>query len=150
MTITNTTPTVWIAGTDARQVQSFQQRIDPFAHGHELDVHELMRSPLRVVHDVASHATAWLVVMHRDRCTPELHALAANCREANPGFRCMVLVPADIDLDAERRCWPDESIFLSERALSTTIIDRLRSETHAGRIANHRRRQIERLRHRTA
>ena len=150
MTITNTTPTVWIAGTDARQVQSFQQRIEPFARGHELDVHELLRSPLRVVHDVASHATAWLVVMHRDRCTAELHHLAAQCRQSNLGFRCMVLVPEGVDLEVERGFWPDESIFLPESALSTTIIDRLRSETHANRIANHRRRQIERLRHRSA
>lgn len=150
MTITNTTPTVWIAGVDARQVQSFQERIAPFATGHDLDALDLQRSPLRVVHDVASHATAWLVVMHRDRCTPELLALAAQCREANSGFRCMVLVPSDVDFDAERAIWPEESIFLPESALSTTIIDRLRSETHAGRIANHRRRQIERLRHRTA
>ena len=88
--------------------------------------------------------------MHRNRCTPELHALAAQCRQANPGFRCMVLVSTDTDLDLERASWPDESIFLLESALSTTIIDRLRSETHAGRIANHRRRQIERLRHRSA
>lgn len=150
MTITNTTPTVWIASADDRQVQSFQQRIEAFATGHELDAMDMLRSPLRIVHDVASHATAWFVVMHRNRCTPELHALATQCRQANPGFRCMVLVSKDTDLNLERASWPDESIFLLESALSTTIIDRLRSETHAGRIANHRRRQIERLRHRSA
>ena len=150
MTVSNTTPTVWIAGQDPRHVKSFQERIASFSSGHALDESDLVRSPMRVIHDVASHATAWLVVTHPDRWSPAMSALSAQCREANPGFRCLVLMPSEGLGDAERAMWPEDTIFLPLNSLSTTIIDRLRSETHAGRIANHRRRQIERLRQRSA
>ena len=145
MTTTQSTPTVCIVGKDERHANSFSQRISTFASGHELNEAELLRSPNRVVHDVATHVTAWLVVANPSMWSPQLIQLASDCRNSNAGFRCLVLVDMESSSEALRSIWPDQTIFLSDRSLSTTIIDKLRSETHANRIANHRRRQIERL-----
>jgi hypothetical protein len=41
--------------------------------------------------------------------------------------------------------WPENSIFLAENALSTTIIDRLRNETHVLRMMSSRMRHVRRL-----
>ncbi len=147
---THTTPTVWIAGKEQRAVDSYLQRIAPFADSHELSEGELERSPSRILHNVASRATAWFLVTAADRWTRELTDLAAQCREANSGFRCLVVADWEALSEEQRGIWPADTLFLPTTSLSTTIIDRLRSETHANRIASHRRRQIERLQQRSA
>ena len=145
-----TTPSVWVAGREQRHVDSYVQRIAHFADSQELSIGEMERAPGRILHDVTSRATAWFLVTAPDRWTPELLELAAQCRAANPGFRCLVLVDLAQITDAERAQWPAETLYISRESLSTSVIDRLRSETHAHRIASHRRRQIERLHRRTA
>ena len=126
------------------------QRIAHFAQGHELDESEWSRFPERVLHDIGTHATAWLVVTSESRWTPELIQLANQCREINAGFRCLVLVPFQSwEMEADS-VWPKDTLYLDSNSLSTTVIDRLRSETHAARIATQRRRHIERLQKRSA
>ena len=147
---THTTPSVWIAGKEQRSVESYLQRIAPFADSHELSEGELERSPSRILHNVASRATAWFLVTACERWSQELTDLAAQCREANSGFRCLVVADWEALSDEQRGVWPADTLFLPTNSLSTTIIDRLRSETHANRIATHRRRQIERLQQRSA
>lgn len=146
---THTTPTVWVAGKEQRLVDSYLQRIAPFADSHELSEGELERSPSRILHNVASRATAWFLVTAPGRWSADLRALAFQCREANAGFRCMVVADWEGLSEEERAFWPEDTVFVPTTALSTTIIDRLRSETHVNRIASHRRRQIERLQKRT-
>ena len=146
---THTTPTIWIAGQDQRHVNSYVERVAPFADAHELTPADAERFPGRVVHNVASRATAWLVVTDRQRWSPALSELAARCREVNAGFRCLVVADAAADATV-RGIWPEDTVYLPPTALSTTVIDRLRSETHANRIASHRRRQIERLQRKSA
>ena len=147
---THTTPAIWIAGKEQRLVDSYLQRIAPFAESHELSEVELERSPSRILHNVASRSTAWFLVTAPERWTDELTALARKCRELNSGFRCLVVADWESFSDVERTVWPEGTIFVPAHALSTTVIDRLRAETHANRIATHRRRQIERLQRRSA
>lgn len=147
---THTTPTIWIAGKEQRFVDSYLQRIAPFAESHELSESELERSASRILHNVASRSTAWFLVTAPERWTYELTSLARKCREFNSGFQCLVVADWESLSDSERMAWPEGTIFVPTHALSTTIIDRLRAETHANRIATHRRRQIERLQRRSA
>ena len=147
---THTTPTIWIAGKEQRFVDSYLQRIAPFAESHELSESELERSASRILHNVASRSTAWFLVTAPERWTYELISLARKCREFNSGFQCLVVADWESLSDGERMAWPEGTIFVPTHALSTTIIDRLRAETHANRIATHRRRQIERLQRRSA
>jgi len=150
MTTLHTTPSIWIAGKESKQVQSLIHRIAHFAQGHELDESELSCFRERVLHDVGTHATAWLVVTNESRWTPELVQLADQCREINSGFRCLVLAPLKAWNGESKKVWPEDTLYIDSDSLSTTVIDRLRSETHANRIASLRRRHIEGLQKRLA
>lgn len=150
MTTLQTTPSVWIAGKESKHVQSMIQRIAHFAQGHELDELELSRFRERVLHDIGTHATAWLVVTSGSRWSADLIQLAHECREVNSGFRCLVLVPLKTWNPDSSSVWPQDTLYIDADSLSTTVIDRLRSETHANRIATQRRRHIERLQKRSA
>ena len=138
MTTPFTTPTVWLAHPGNHASRSLLERIAPFAEGHDLQ--ELNGSgPSRLLHDVGQHATAWMVVYHNDDQVAVWQDLARQCREINDCFRCLVIGAPGTE------GWPEDSLFLPAAALSTTIIDRLRVESHALRMTSTRRRHIARL-----
>jgi hypothetical protein len=140
MTILNSTPTVWLALQNTTAAMALLRRIGDFAVGHELGVITTNRS--RMLHDVAQHRSGWLVTNLEGTSADELAKVAADCRAANPYFRCLVIGGgAGVN-------WPKDTLFVTAGTLSTTVLDRLRSETHALRLTSARERQLQRLKSR--
>lgn len=138
MTTTSHTPTVWLAGAAPQVAKSLLDRLSNFAVGH--DASELLTAgPGRMLTDIGQHATAWLVVFQRDQPEDSWAEWAQACRAVNENFRCLVVG------DVDRTVWPEDSIFLPANCLSTIMIDRLRVESRALRIASNRQRHIARL-----
>lgn len=123
-----------------RASEALAQRVQDFAKGQEIENLDTQSS--QILHDIGQHASAWLVLDCQCPQRDELRNLATQCALANPYFRCLV-IGADAD-DA----WPAWGIHLPAHALSTTILDRLRLESHALRIQSRRRRTLEQLRQR--
>ena len=140
MTILNTTPTVWLALQNTTAAMALLRRIGDFAIGHELGVISTNRS--RMLHDVAQHKSGWLVTNLQGASAEELAKIATDCREANPYFRCLV-IGGESGVN-----WPKDTVFVSAGTLSTSVLDRLRSETHVLRLTSSRERQLQRLRSR--
>ncbi|MEY5042918.1 MAG: hypothetical protein RJA19_145 [Bacteroidota bacterium] len=138
MTTTSHTPTVWLAGAAPQATKSLLDRLSSFAVGH--DANELLASgPGPMLSDIGQHATAWLVVFQRDQTDACWADWAQRCRAVNENFRCLVIGAE------EGKVWPEDSIFLPSNCLSTIVLDRLRVESHALRMASNRQRHIARL-----
>jgi hypothetical protein len=140
MTTIHTTPTVWVALRSFNASKALTERIQSFADAYALT--DLRQDSSRVMHAVGQHASAWLVVEADTPNVVEMQQLAARCVDANHCFRCLVIgteSPED---------WPEKSIHLPAHALSSSILDRLRLESHALRIQSHRSRTVAALRHR--
>ena len=140
MTTVHTTPSIWVSMKSINAAKSLSERIGSFADANVLSDPRLENS--RVLHAVGQHASAWLVVDAGQSNVPDLLALAAQCSEANDCFRCLVVGAR------EEQSWPEKSIYLPAEALSSTILDRLRLESHALRITSRRHRNLAQVRHR--
>lgn len=138
MTSTSPTPTVWLAGAAPQATKSMLERLTSFAVGH--DANELLTAgPGRMLTDVRQHTTAWLVIFQRDQTEACWADWGQLCREVNENFRCLVVGAED------ERVWPADTLFLPSNCLSTMVLDRLRVESHALRMASNRQRHIARL-----
>jgi hypothetical protein len=137
MTAYHSTPTVWFAARSAAASAALMERSAPFCDAREL-LH-LGSDSSRVLHDVGTHAVALLVVEVDAGRHAELCDLAWRCSEVNPWFRCLVVG------DGGECDWPKSTIYLPSATLSSVIIDRIRLEAHALRIAASRNRHVDRL-----
>lgn len=140
MTTIHTTPSVWVAMQSSGASQALVERINTFAESHEVQDIEVEAS--RILHDVGQHASAWLVVDGAAEGLEALSDLAWKCTQANDCFRCLIIG------SQQPESWPEGTIFLPPHALSTTILDRLRLESHALRIRSRRNRTIQQMRQR--
>jgi hypothetical protein len=137
MTPFNSTPVVWIAFESASESESLAERIASFADARVLEPSE--REPSAFLNTLGRHQTGWLLVDESVADNVEFQALGRSAAESHEFFRCMIIGTSQVDK------WPENSIFLAENALSTTIIDRLRNETHVLRMMSSRMRHVRRL-----
>lgn len=140
MTTIHTTPCVWVALRSYNAGKALTERIQAFAEGHTLS--DPKQESGKIMHAVGQHASAWLVVDAEGANANELQTLAFRCGELNDCFRCLV-IGAEHAED-----WPEKSIHLPAHALSSSILDRLRLESHALRIQSRRSRTVAALRQR--
>jgi len=140
MTTIHTTPVIWIAMRTASASLALSERIQSFAEAHSLT--DVKTESGRVRHAIGQHASAWLVVDSNSDLAADLKDFANSCSGLNDCFRCLVIG------DSADAGWPDETIHLPAHALTTTILDRLRLETHALRIQSRRNRTLNQLRQR--
>lgn len=140
MTTIHTTPSVWVSLRSYSAGKALTERIQSFADGHTLT--DPKQESGRVMHAVGQHASAWLVVDAGASNAGELQALASRCVDMNECFRCLVIGAEDVS------SWPEQSIHLPAHALSSSILDRLRLESHALRIQSRRTRTVAALRQR--
>ena len=140
MTPFNSTPVIWIAFSNTAEAKSLAERIDHFEDATVLDVEAI--DPAALMKDVGQHQTGWLLVDEVCFNDEGLQELARNAGLKHEFFRCMV-----IGTQSGQK-WPDETIYLESDTLSTTIIDRLRNESHVLRIASSRMRHVRRLQNR--
>jgi hypothetical protein len=137
MTPFNSTPVVWIAFESASESESLAERIASFADARVLEASE--RDSSAFLHTLGKHQTGWLLVDESVARNAKFQALGRSAAESHEFFRCMIIGKSQVDK------WPENSIFLAENALSTTIIDRLRNETHVLRMISSRMRHVRRL-----
>lgn len=140
MTTIHTTPSVWVALHSANASQALTERIQSFAESHALT--DPQQDSGRVMHSVGQHASAWLVVEAESGHAQALQDLAQRCVNVNDCFRCLVIGAENPEE------WPEKSIHMPAHALSSSILDRLRLESHALRIQSRRSRTVAALRHR--
>lgn len=140
MTPFNSTPVVWIAFDSATESESLAKRIESFADARVLEVSE--RNVSAFLHTLGKHQTGWLLVDEACAANAEFQSLGQNAANNHEFFRCMVIGKSHDEK------WPENSVFLAEEALSTTIIDRLRNETHVLRMMSSRMRHVRRLQNR--
>jgi len=140
MTPFNSTPVVWIAFDSASESESLAKRIESFAEARVLEVSE--RNVSAFLSTLGKHQTGWLLVDESMAADGAFQSLGRSATDSHEFFRCMVIGKLHDDK------WPESSIFLAEDALSTTIIDRLRNETHVLRMMSSRMRHVRRLQNR--
>lgn len=140
MTTIHTTPSVWVSLRTYNAAKALTERIQSFADGHTLT--DPKQESGRVMHAVGQHASAWLVVDAGASNAHELRELAYRCAHVNDCFRCLVIGAEDTSN------WPEQSIHMPAHALSSSILDRLRLESHALRIQSRRSRTVAALRQR--
>lgn len=119
---------------------ALSERIQSFAEAHSLT--DVKTESGRVRHAIGQHASAWLVVDSNSDLAADLKTFANACADVNDCFRCLVIG------DSLEEGWPNETIHLPAHALTTTILDRLRLETHALRIQSRRNRTLNQMRQR--
>lgn len=140
MTTIHTTPSVWVALRSYNAGKALTERIQTFADGHTLS--DPKQESGRVMHAVGTHASAWLVIDAGAAMAEELQDLAFRCVEMNDCFRCLVIGAENA------QNWPAKTVHLPAHALSSSILDRLRLESHALRIQSRRSRTVAALRQR--
>ncbi len=87
-------------------------------------------------------ALVWLLVDVASSNDERLISAAQSAKDQNEFFRCAVIgskLP---------EAWPIGTLHMDSNSLSTSILDRLRNESHALRIANSRLRHMRRLQNR--
>jgi hypothetical protein len=87
-------------------------------------------------------ALTWLLVDSTLSNDSSLLAAAAEASKQNEFFRCAVVGTT------QPETWPSGTIHMDLNSLSTAILDRLRNESHALRIASSRLRHMRRLQNR--
>lgn len=140
MTPFNSTPVVWIAFVNRGEAESLAERISSFADARVLDTIDL--NDAAFLHEIGMHQSAWLVLDESQGSNEALQALCRQASETHEFFRCMC-----VGLESQEG-WPAGSVFLSPNTLSTTVIDRLRNESHVLRIMSSRIRHMRRLQNR--
>ena len=138
MTPHHSTPTVWVFYSNRNEAENLISRISDFSAGHFWDAEE----SVTFLQDIDAHRSSWMLVDKKHADDSKLQALAFNATERYEFFRCLV-----IGAEAPGK-WPETAIHLDKNTLSTSIIDRLRNESHVLRIASSRVRHMRRLQNR--
>jgi len=140
MTPFQTTPSIWIAFQNQEEANSLVSRMESFAHGKKLQsTSEEIEGFLL---DNQKTALVWLLVDAASCNDDRLISAAHGAKDQNEFFRCAVIgsnLPES---------WPNGTLHMDSNSLSTSILDRLRNESHALRIANSRLRHMRRLQNR--
>ena len=140
MTPFQSTPSIWVAFRNQDVANTLVERMQPFAHGKKLQ--DATVDVLKFMGEVSRVHLIWLVVDHDSSSDHDLISLARKAKEQNEFFRCAVVGAKTPDF------WPTGTIHMDSNSLSTAILDRLRNESHALRIANSRLRHMRRLQNR--
>lgn len=138
MTPHHSTPSVWVVYSNRNEAENLISRISDFSEGHFWDASESET----FLKNVDCHRSSWLLVDSKSSEDQNLQAIAMKTSEENESFRCLVIgaiAPSN---------WPTNAIHLAANTLSTSIIDRLRNESHVLRIASSRIRHVRRLQNR--
>ncbi len=138
MTPHHSTPTVWVFYNNRNEAENLINRISDFSEGHFWDAEE----SVTFLQDIDAHRSSWMLVDKKHADDSKLQALAFNTSEQYEFFRCLVIGSEAPDK------WPETTIHLHKNSLSTSIIDRLRNESHVLRIASSRVRHMRRLQNR--
>ena len=138
MTPHHSTPTVWAFYSNRNEAENLINRISDFCEGQVWDADE----SVTFLQDIDAHRSSWMLVDKKHADDSKLQALAFNATERYEFFRCLV-----IGAEAPEK-WPETAIHLDKNTLSTSIIDRLRNESHVLRIASSRLRHMRRLQNR--
>lgn len=140
MTPFQSTPVIWLAIESNSVFQNFAERIANFSSVEKLDAGEDIRA--RFHYSLRTHQSSWLLVHSDNTDQVAIQELAQEATTNFEFFRCMVIGASD------KSSWPEKTIHLPKDSLSTTIIDRIRNESHVLRIFNSRLRHIRRLQQR--
>jgi hypothetical protein len=138
MTPHHSTPSVWVVYNNRNEAENLIDRISDFSEGHLWDSSAVNDFLL----NIDKHRSSWLVVDAKHAKDTKLMALAKKASTDYEFFRCLVIGSAD------HSEWPENSIHIEKNALSTSIIDRLRNESHVLRMASSRLRHMRRLQNR--
>lgn len=140
MTPFQSTPSIWIAFHNQEEAESLASRMESFAQGKKLQNNtEDIR---KFILDNHKSALTWLLVDSTLSDDSSLLAAAAEASKQNEFFRCAVVGTT------QPETWPSGTIHMDLNSLSTAILDRLRNESHALRIASSRLRHMRRLQNR--
>ena len=140
MTPFQTTPSVWIAFDNQDEAESLASRMESFAHGKKLQTST--EGIQNFLSENLKSSLTWLLVDATLSDNSSLVVAAAQASRQNEFFRCAVIGTTHPET------WPIGTIHLSLNSLSTAILDRLRNESHAMRIASSRLRHMRRLQNR--
>ena len=138
MTPHHSTPTVWAFYSNRNEAENLINRISDFCEGHFWDADE----SVTFLQDLDAHRSSWMLVDKKHADDSKIQALAFRATEQYEFFRCLIIGSETPDK------WPETAIHLDKNTLSTSIIDRLRNESHVLRIASSRVRHMRRLQNR--
>jgi len=140
MTPFQSTPSIWVAFRNQEVANTLVERMEPFAHGKKLQ--DATVDLLKFMGEVSRFHLIWLLVDHDSSSDEALITMAKKAHEQNEFFRCAVVGAETPNI------WPAGTIHMDSNSLSTAILDRLRNESQALRIANSRIRHMRRLQNR--
>ena len=140
MTPFQSTPSIWVAFRNQDEADSLVTRMESFAQGKKLQ--SAPEDVLKFIEDVHRTPLIWLLVDQASSDSRTLISAAEQAQHLNEFFRCVVVGSENLE------AWPNGTIHLHANSLSTAILDRLRNESHALRIANSRLRHMRRLQYR--
>ena len=138
MTPHHSTPSIWVVYNNRNEAENLIDLISDFSEGHFWDSSAVNDFLL----NIDKHRSSWLVVDSKSSEDSDLQAAAQKASSTYEFFRCLVIgsyKPSE---------WPDNSIHIEKNTLSTSIIDRLRNESHVLRMASSRVRHMRRLQNR--
>lgn len=138
MTPHHSTPSVWVVFSNQNEAENLIARISDFSEGHLWDNSESDA----FLQSIDTHRSSWLLVDSKNSSDKTLLNLAKATSQKHEFFRCLV-----VSAQSPER-WPENTIHLDQNSLSTSIIDRLRNESHVLRMASSRIRHMRRLQNR--
>lgn len=140
MTPFRSTPSIWIAFSNQQTSAALCQRISEFASAHEFS--NVEHDASQFLEEITEHSSAWLLLDAASSANENLANLAKQAASQSEFFRCAIVGENNVEM------WPDSTLYLDPNSLSTSIIDRLRNESHVLRIVNNRQRRLNRLKNR--
>jgi hypothetical protein len=138
MTPHHSTPSVWVVYSNQNEAENLIARISDFSEGHLWNNSESDA----FLQSIDTHRSSWLLVDSESSTDKTLHTLAQATSQEHEFFRCLVIGAQSPE------SWPENTIHLDRNSLSTSIIDRLRNESHVLRMASSRIRHMRRLQNR--
>tara|TARA_B100000497_G_C7467120_1_gene288104 strand:+ start:190 stop:606 length:417 start_codon:yes stop_codon:yes gene_type:complete len=138
MTPHHSTPSIWVVYNNRNEAANLIDRISDFSEGHFWDSSAVNDFLL----NIDKHRSSWLVVDSKSSEDSDLQAAAHKASSTYEFFRCLVIG------SNKHSEWPENSIHIEKNTLSTSIIDRLRNESHVLRMASSRVRHMRRLQNR--
>jgi hypothetical protein len=138
MTPHHSTPSVWVVYNNRNEAENLIDRISDFSEGHLWDSSAVNEFLL----NIDKHRSSWLVVDAKNAEDSKLKAVAEKASTKYEFFRCLIIGSNN------HSAWPETSIHIEKNTLSTSIIDRLRNESHVLRMASSRLRHMRRLQNR--
>jgi hypothetical protein len=138
MTPHHSTPSVWVVYNNRNEAENLINRTSDFSEGHLWD----SSAVTDFLQNIDKHRSSWMLVDSKNATDGSLQAVATKASNEYEFFRCLVIGAANISE------WPDTAIHMDKNKLSTSIIDRLRNESHVLRMASSRLRHMRRLQNR--